>query len=490
MPFRPEVLDLRQQHRQVLLGHGHDPALLAVDDRDRAAPVALAGEAPVAQAEADRRPAAPSVAEPLDDRFLRLLGRQPAELPRVDEHPVLVHDLADRQAVALGELTVALVVRGHGHDRAGAVVHQHVVGDPDRDRLVRRRVGGVEAGEDACLLLGTRALVNPLGQSRLHVLPQLVRVGRALGQRVHERMLGREHEEGRAEHGVRPRREDRHVDIQLVDPEEQLGALGAADPVALDRDRPLRPVEQLVILQQCVRVGGDPEEPLLHLANLDDGAAALAAAVDHLLVREHGLVDRAPVDRRLLAVGEALLEELQEEPLRPAVVLGLVRGEHAVPVDRPAQPAHLALDARDVALRDLARVAALLDRGVLGGQAERVVAHRAQDGQALAALEVRDDVAQRVVEDVPHVQGSRGVRQHLEHVELLARLGARLGVVDVEGPLVLPDALPLRLDCLGVVLLQPASRYEKASRMRGLGEASAAPPRLPPALLEKLHHHV
>ena len=33
------------------------------------------------------------------------------------------------------ELVVALVVRGHGHDRAGAVLHQHVVGDPDRDRL-------------------------------------------------------------------------------------------------------------------------------------------------------------------------------------------------------------------------------------------------------------------------------------------------------------------------------------------------------------------
>ena len=39
-----------------------------------------------------------------------------------------------------GELEVALVVRGHGHDRAGAVAHQHVVGDEDRDALVVRRV--------------------------------------------------------------------------------------------------------------------------------------------------------------------------------------------------------------------------------------------------------------------------------------------------------------------------------------------------------------
>ena len=40
----------------------------------------------------------------------------------------------------------------HGHDGAGAVLHQHVVGDPDRDPLAGRRVDGVAAGEDAGLL--------------------------------------------------------------------------------------------------------------------------------------------------------------------------------------------------------------------------------------------------------------------------------------------------------------------------------------------------
>src|SRR5205823_13015313 len=100
------------------------------------------------------------------------------------------------------------------------------------------------------------------------------------------------------------------------DADKQLRALRAADPVALNRDRALGPVEQRVIVEQRIRVGGDAEEPLLHLASLDEGAATLAVAVDHLLVREHGLVVRAPVDRGLLAVCEPFLEELQEEPLR------------------------------------------------------------------------------------------------------------------------------------------------------------------------------
>jgi hypothetical protein len=42
---------LGQDDRQLVVGHRHVAAGLAMDDRDRAAPVALAGNAPVAQAE-------------------------------------------------------------------------------------------------------------------------------------------------------------------------------------------------------------------------------------------------------------------------------------------------------------------------------------------------------------------------------------------------------------------------------------------------------
>ena len=59
----------------------------------------------------------------------------------------------NRQVELLREFEIALVVRGHGHDRAGAVAHQHVVGDPDRDLLVVHRIDRVGAGEDAGLLL-------------------------------------------------------------------------------------------------------------------------------------------------------------------------------------------------------------------------------------------------------------------------------------------------------------------------------------------------
>ena len=207
------------------------------------------------------------------------------------------------------------------------------------------------------------------------------------------------------------------------------------------------------------------EVPLLERARLDEAAAALAVPVDHLLVREHGLVDGTPLDRRVLLVGESALVQLQEDPLRPAVVLGLVRRELARPVDRPAHPLHLPADRGDVALGHLARMAALADRGVLGGQAERVVAHRVQHGEAGPTALMAEHVAHRVVLDVPHVQLARWVRQHLEHVR--GRRAARVrvdGIRRLEGALGLPQLLPARLDRPRVVSLHLAS-----SRTVGLG---------------------
>ena len=171
-----------------------------------------------------------------------------------------------------------------------------------------------------------------------------------------------------------------------------------------------------------------------------------------------------------LRYAEPRPEQLQEEPLVPAVVLGLVRRDQAVPVEAPAHPLHRRDDVRDVALDDRARVTALADRGVLGRQAERVEAHRVQDVHAVPPAEPRENVADRVDEDVPHVQRPGRIRPHLEHVALVVAVGLRLRIRDVERPCVLPDALPLRLDRLRVVPFHQSSRDKKASRKRGRGE--------------------
>ena len=409
--------------------------------------------------------------QPRGDRALPLRGGDAGELARVDEHLVVGvrdvgavvlrgravgrrDDLADLDPVALGERVVALVVRGHRHDRAGAVLHQDVVGDPDRDRLAVDRVDGVAAGEDAVLLL--RLALDRRARGRVaHVVGDGGLVLRARRQLRDQRVLRCQREERRAEERVRPRREDGQLLAAPVDAERDARALRAADPVPLHRQHALGPgLERVHLVQQLVGVLRDLEEPLRQAPGLDLRPAALAVAVDHLLVREHGLVLRAPLDGRLVAVGQPALEEPQEDPLRPAVVLGLRGRDLARPVDRPPHALHLAADRLDVAVRDLARVAALLDRRVLGVQAERVVPHRAQDRGALAPPDVREDVAERVVEDVPHVELAGGVREHLEDVRRgRVRRGRQVRVRDLERALVGPHGLPLGLDGPGVVAL-------------------------------------
>ena len=106
----------------------------------------------------------------------------------------------------------------------------------------------------------------------------------------------------------------------------------------------------------------------------------------------------------------------------------------------------------------------------------------------MAPAEVREDVAQRVVENVSHVQVAGRIGQHLEHVEFLTLLaGPR--IVRVEGARVLPDPLPLRLDRLWVVRLHVCLRIQKDLSLReAIGESARPWPRSSPALLEKLLH--
>ena len=365
-------------------------------------------------------------------------------------------DAADLQAERAGEVVVALVVSGHRHDRAGAVLHQHVVGDEHRDLLSVDGIGDRATQWHAGLraLLGA-AVLGGLGDRPVDVLVHALLVWRAGREAEHVGVLGGEHEKGGAEERVRAGGEHRIVDPQLLAAEGHLGALGAPDPVALHRLHVLGPVDFLEVVEQAVGVVGDPEEPLLELAHLDRGAAPLAAPVDHLLVGEHRRVLRAPLHGRLLAVGEPPLQQFQEDPLRPAVV-GRVAGRHlARPVDRDAPAAEPVPVGGDRALGRVARMDAGLDRVVLGREAEGVIAHRLHDPVAIAALVVRDRVADRIDLQVAYVRLSGGIGEHHEHVALRLRLVERRlpGIGHLPGALVRPHGLPAALDLLRVVRL-------------------------------------
>src|SRR5690606_36216279 len=109
------------------------------------------------------------------------------------------------------------------------------------------------------------------------------------------------------------------------------------------------------------------EVPLVERPPLDLGAAALALALDDLLIGEHGLILGAPVDQAVLAVGQTAFEEPEEEPLVPAVVLGVAGVQTTGPVQRDGvAPERLGLGL-NVGVGPLGRVEVVFDGGVLRG---------------------------------------------------------------------------------------------------------------------------
>ena len=353
----------------------------------------------------------------------------------------------DRQLVLAGELEVAGVMSRHPHDRARAIAGQHVVGDPDWNSLFGEGVDRIGAGKDAGLLVLRRKALD--FRFRFGALDVGVHRSPLVWRHdfLKNLVLGRHHHEGRAEDGIGPGGEDAQLPVPLNE-EVQIGALAAPNPVGLHQLDPLRPAVELAeIVEEALGIGGDLEEPLLQLLLCRLGAAAPAHAVDDLLVGEHGVVFGTPIDRGLLFVGEPTFEELQEQPLGPAVVI-VIAGRHlAVPgVEHPHQ-VELMLRDRDVVLNRHPRRDATLDRRVLRRQAERVPAEGIEHVEAAHHLVAGEGIADHVVAEVPHVQRPGGVGEHHEVVELrlapVVRHSKQAGL--------LPGVAPLGLDCLRIV---------------------------------------
>ncbi len=246
--------------------------------------------------------------------------------------------LFDRQPVLLGELEIAFVVRRHAHHRAVAVAHQHVVADPDLDLFAGQRMVDEYPRRHALLFHGRHvgfhhravlAFVDEGGELRVAL--------RGMGR---QRMLGGDGAEGHAHDGVGAGGEHPEFFLLAVEfvgkGEAHAGAL--ADPVGLHGLDPLGPARQGVErAEQFVGVLGDGEVVAGNFALLDHRAGAPAAAFDHLLVGQHGLVHRVPVHHLGLLVGDALFQHAQEQPLVPLVILGRAGGQLALPVEGKAQ---------------------------------------------------------------------------------------------------------------------------------------------------------
>ncbi len=344
------------------------------------------------------------------------------------------YDRLDLQLVFGGELIVALIVCRAAEDGAGAIVHQHEIGNVDRElgRLLER-MSDLQPGVIA-FLLGALDVLGRRAHAMAFVDEFLQRLV-LLRQFCCQRMIGRDGEKRHAEDGVRPGGEH----LQLLeafrqclafDSEAHQQAFGFADPVALHQPHLVRPaIERVERRQQVVGIFGDLQKPLAQLALLDQGTRPPAAPIYHLLIGQHSMIYRVPVDFALLAIDQTLLEELHEQALLLGVIFHIAGRKFAAPIERQAHALELGTHRGDVLIRPGLRVHLALDGRVLRRQAKGVPAHRMQDVEATRALIAGEHVAHHIVAHMADVDAPRRIGEHLEHI--IFRLGGIfLGAVD------------------------------------------------------------
>ena len=176
------------------------------------------------------------------------------------------------------------------------------------------------------------------------------------------------------------------------------------------------------IREQFLGAGGDAHVVHRDLALFHQRAGAPAAAVDHLLVGEHRLVDRIPVDHAGLLVRDALLQHPQEQPLVPAVVGRVAGRELARPVDGEA-------DGLPGLIVD--RYADTLSVQLLSAGTERwrdAIATQLGAITGLARIYERSDSGVRGLEGLLHRCGAAEIRLQQQPGRVV---GERLGLVGV-----------------------------------------------------------
>ena len=95
----------------------------------------------------------------------------------------------------------------------------------------------------------------------------------------------------------------------------------------------------------------------------------------------------------------------------------------------------------------------VLDGSIFCRKAEGVPTHGVQNVEALHAIVASNNVANRIVAGVAHVNVTRGIREHFQDV----LLGTPVFFMHLVDAAFFPSRLPTRLDLEGIVFLHVCS---------------------------------
>ena len=261
-------------------------------------------------------------------------------------------------------------------------------------------------------------------------------------------MLRRHNHEGYAEQRVRSGGIDLQLLVCAVHGEIHEGAGGLADPADLLLLDAVRIIHFVESVQKLVRILGNPEIPdilrqLYHFAVADIALSALG-----VLVGENHLAVRAVVHQGLCSEHQAVLEQLQENPLGPLVIIRKRRGDLSAPVKGEAHTLHLILEMLHIAHGDDVRVGIGLDGVVFRRKSKGIKSDGEQDVVALHSSLAGNNFDTGIGLDVSYMHACSGRIGEL-HQSVKLRFFTEIHGFEYTG--VIPCLLPLRFDSFEIV---------------------------------------
>ncbi len=241
----------------------------------------------------------------------------------------------------------------------------------------------------------------------------------------------------------------------------------------------IRPVQVVESVEQAGAVGGDAQHPLPHHSGLDWVPPTLRNTVFDFVISQYRAQGRAPIHSGFGQIGQSVVhelfrtfrfvepipvfctksrcivgasrtklcgavyfempdqvmnracptntvlritikpavEELQKDPLRPAVVGRLAGGHSPRPIIREAHFSELFCISLDVLFRCLGRVLTRLYGILLGRKTEGVESHGVENGIATHSMIACHDVAGYIAQWMTYMQSStRRIGKHVQHI--------------------------------------------------------------------------
>ena len=290
-PFARDRNFFRQHHRQAVVRNGNHATLVAIHHGNRRPPISLAGNSPISQAVsrltfAEAAASASAVIfssatcrascrckDPNSQACRNRVKASPARtFPRPESCAAADDYNRNRQFIFRAEFKIALVVRGHGHNRAGAVFHQHEIPYPDRQLFACERIDRVLSGEKSNFLRGGEIFGLHGG------LPHRCELRFSFSTVAEHSPANFLATDGRRENNRR--RAINRVDARSENFDRFCHAIhrcriararrGFSDPVPLHGDDALGPTvaQFFEIIEQFFRVLRDPEKPLLQVSRI------------------------------------------------------------------------------------------------------------------------------------------------------------------------------------------------------------------------------